>query len=170
MQAPGCQISAAAYLLVLLTTSQVLATGKSHLFTYTVWDLTATDTPLLPWSSHFGLHASVRNNLIKLTPATNDGRNPILTCSFQIKQDYRCQSFRGYIFPSVPIIILSSKRLNFNFSLIASFHLLALLSWIDFFIRSGTEWTGISFVKSLAIWNITLNLNRINYIKDCLFL
>lgn len=170
MQAPGCQISAAAYLLVLLTTSQVLATGKSHLFTYTV--CTRQRTHLCYPDRHNSVYTlvSVRNNLILLTPQINDGRNPILTCSFQIKQDYRCQSFRGYIFPSVPIIILSSKTLNFNFSLIASFHLLALLSWIDFFIRSGTEWTGISFVKSLAIWNITLNLHRINYIKDCLFL
>lgn len=128
MQAPGCQLSAAAYLLVLLTTSQVLASGKS------LYSLYIHCTTRLHGNGHTS--ATLVSHLNKLQTLPNKCSREVL----HIKGDYRCQSFCGSILSSVPIIIiLSSKRLNLNFSLIASFHLLALLSWMDFFIRSGTK-------------------------------
>lgn len=136
MQAPGCQLSAAAYLLVLLTTSQVLASGKS------LYSLYIHCTTSLHGNGHTSATLVVYNIIISLILTNYRRYLIVIKCSrvvLHIKRDYRCQSFRGCIFSSVPIIILSSKRLNLNFSLIASFHLLALLSWIDFFIRSGTK-------------------------------
>lgn len=108
------------------------------------------------------------SHLNKLQTLTNKCSRVVL----HIKGDYRCQSFRGSIFSSVPIIILSSKRLNLNFSLIASFHLLALLSWINFFIRSGTKKNWYFFCEILGGGDLKYytDLYRLNYVNECLFL